>query len=197
MERPPASQSINSYVRIFHATVPIHEATLLHRHELPHVTVSFGNNDFMNAVVGKPETEVEQKDRQIGYSEGGFAHAIRPKSDSAFNNITVELLRAQGTAKNDLEKIVDGPLGDCKSGPDSPLTTDDIFVGTISLANGVNYSATAAHAPQQLTACDHSEFKIDMPGQSGNVLHGGEILWVSQAPPQRSQVRLRRAPQRL
>jgi hypothetical protein len=123
------------------------------------VTVSLGNNDFMNAEVGKPETEVVQKDRQIGYSEGGSTHAIRPESGSAFNDITVELLRPQGAAKNGCEKIVDGPLGDCKSGPDSPLkallklfnlkpasTTDDIFVGTISMANGVNYSATAAHA---------------------------------------------------
>jgi hypothetical protein len=99
----------NPYVRIFHASVPIHEATLLHRHDLPYVTVSLGNNDFMNAVVGKPETEVVQKDRQIGYSEGGFAHTIRPVSDSSFNNITVELLRPQGTARNRCEKIVDGP----------------------------------------------------------------------------------------
>jgi hypothetical protein len=114
--------------------------------------VSLGNNDFMNAEVGKPETEVVQKDRQIGYSEGGSTHAIRPESGSAFNDITVELLRPQGAARNGCEKIVDGPLGDCKSGPDSPLkallklcnlkpafTTDDIFVGTISMANGVNY----------------------------------------------------------
>ena len=63
----------NPYVRIFHASVPIHEATLLHRHDLPYVTVSLGNNDFMNAVVGKPETGVVQKDQQISYSEGGFA----------------------------------------------------------------------------------------------------------------------------
>ena len=181
----------NPYVRIFHASVPIHEATLLHRHDLPYVTVSLGNNDYMNSVVGKPETEVVQKDRQIGYSEGGFTHTIRPVSDSSFNNITVELLRPQGTPKNRCEKIVDGPLGDCKSGPDSPLkailqlfslkpafTTDDIVVDTISVANGVNYSATAAHAPQLLIACDHSEFKIELPGQAANVLHGGEILWV-------------------
>ena len=171
----------NPYVRIFHASVPIHEATLLHRHDLPYLTVSLGNNDFTNAVDGKPETEVVQKDRQIGYSEGGFAHTIRPEKSSSFNNITVELLRPQRTAKNRCEKIVDGPLGDCKSGPDSPLkallklfnmrpalTTDDIFVDTISLASGVNYSATAAHAPQLLFACDHSEFKVDMPGQSAN-----------------------------
>jgi hypothetical protein len=84
--------------------------------------VSLGNNDFTNAVVGKPGIHVAQKDRQIGYSDGGFAHSVRPESGVPFNNITVELLHLQGTARNRCEKIVAGPLGgDCKSGPDSPL----------------------------------------------------------------------------
>lgn len=116
---------------------------------------------------------------------------MRPEKGVPFNDITVELLRPQGTAKNVCEKIVDGPLGDCKSCPDSPLKallklfnvkpafmTDDILVDTISLQGGVNYSATAAHSPQLLIACDHSEFKTEMLGQTSNVLHGGEILWV-------------------
>jgi hypothetical protein len=180
----------NTYVRVFRVSVPVHEATLLHRHDLAYVTVSLGNNDFVNSVVGKQEREVVQHDQQIGYSEGGFAHRIQPVNDSSFNNITVELLRPQGALKNRCEQMVDGPL-DCKSGPDSPLkallklfnlkpafTTDEIVVGTISLANGVNYSATAADGPQLVIACDHSEFKIDMLGQSANVLHGGEILWL-------------------
>lgn len=181
----------NPYVRVFRVSVPINEATPSHRHDHPYVTVSLGNNDFTNAVVGKPTTRAAQKDRQIGYSEGGFAHTVRPENGVPFNNVTIELLRPQGTAKNRCEKIVDGPLDECKSGPDSPLKailkvfnvkpafmTDDILVDTISLAAGVNYSATAAHAPQLLIACDHSEFKTEMPGQTSNVFHGGEVLWV-------------------
>lgn len=181
----------NPYVRVFRVSVPINEATLLHRHDHPYVTVSLGNNDFTNAVVGKPETRIAQKDRQISYSDGGFGHIVRPENGVPLNNVTVELLRPQGTARNRCEKIVDGPLGECKSGPDSPLKallkafnvksafmTDDILVDTISLAGGVNYSATAAHSPQLLIACDHSEFKTEMPGQTSNALHGGGILWV-------------------
>jgi hypothetical protein len=181
----------NPYVRIFRVSVPVNEATLLHRHDHPYVTVSLGSNDFTNAVVGKPETHVAQRDRQIGYSDGGFAHAVRPENGVPFNNITVELLRPQGTARNRCEKIVDGPLGDCKSGPDLPLKallklgnvkpvfmTDDILVDTVSLASGVNYSGSAAHSPQLFIACDHSEFKTEMPGETSNVLHGDEILWV-------------------
>jgi hypothetical protein len=181
----------NPYVRIFHVSVPINEGTLSHRHDHPYVTVSLGDNDFINAVVGKPETHVAQKDRQIGYSDGGFVHTVRPANGDPFNNVTVELLRPQGMARNRCEKIVDGPLDDCKSGPDSPLkallklvnvkpafVTDDILVATVSLASGVNYSAFAAHSPQLFIACDHSEFKTEMPGETSNVLHGGEILWV-------------------
>lgn len=181
----------NPYVRVFRVSVPVNEATLLHRHDHPYVTVSLGNNDFTNSVVGKPETRVTQTDRQISYSEGGFEHAVRPGNGVPFNNVTFELLRPQGTARNRCERIVDGPLDECKSGPDSPLKallkvfnvksafmTDDILVDTISLASGVNYSANATQAPQLLIACDHSEFKIEMSSQTSNVLHGGEILWV-------------------
>src|SRR5579862_7274777 len=90
----------NPYVRIFRVSVPIGEATALHRHDHPYVTVSLGNNDFSNTVVGKPETHVEQRDQQIGYSDGGFVHKVRPENGVPFNDITVELLRPQGTAGN-------------------------------------------------------------------------------------------------
>jgi hypothetical protein len=181
----------NTYVRVFRVSVPAHEATLLHRHDLPYLTVSLGANDLMNAVAGKPEVEVTQKDQQINYSKGGFAHAIRPLNDSSFSNITVELLLPQGTAKNLCEHVVDGPLGECKSDPDSPLksilklfafkrvfTTDEILVGTISLANGVNYTANATDASQLVIACNGSEFTIEIHGHPTATLHGGELLWL-------------------
>ncbi len=173
----------NTYVRVFRVNVPAHEATLVHRHDLPYVTVSLGANDFMNAVAGKPEAEVLQKDQQIGYSKGGFAHAIRPLHDSGFNNITVELLLPQGTPKNLCVHIVDGPVEDCQPDADSPLkgvfATDEIAVDTIALAIAAKYSANAAEAPELIIACDHSDFKIEIPGHAATELHGGEVLWLS------------------
>jgi hypothetical protein len=181
----------NPYVRVFRVNVPANEATLSHRHDHPYVTVSLGANDFTNAVIGKPEAHVTQKDRQIGRSDGGFVHTVRPENSVPFNNVTVELLHPQGTARNRCEKIVDGPVDDCKSSPDSPLKailklvnvtpvfeTDDILVDTLSLASGANYSASAVSSPQLFIACDHSEFKTEVHGETSNVLHGGETLWV-------------------
>jgi hypothetical protein len=173
----------NTYVRVFRVSVPAHEATLLHRHDLRYLTLSLGNNDFINAVAGKPEAEVIQKDQQINYSKGGFAHAIRPLNGSAFNNVTIELLRPQGTPTNLCEHVVDGPVEDCKTDADAPLkgifATDEIAVDTIALANGANYSASSAEAPQLLIACDHSDFKVEMAGRPATELHGGEVLWLA------------------
>lgn len=181
----------NSYVRVFRVSVPAHEATLLHRHDLPYMTVSLGANDLMNAVAGKPEAEVVQKDRQINYSKGGFAHAIRPLNDTSFNNITVELLLPQGTPTNLCEHIVDGPLGECNSELNPALksisnifsskrafATDEISVTTFSLTNGIYCETKAADGPELVIASDGSEFKINMPHQAATKLHGGEILWL-------------------
>jgi hypothetical protein len=39
-------------------------------------------------------------DGQLGYSPGHFAHIARNESDSPFNNVTIELLKPQGTPQN-------------------------------------------------------------------------------------------------
>jgi hypothetical protein len=45
----------NSYVRVFHVSVPPHDATLLHQHDVPYIYVSLGPADVINAIQGKPE----------------------------------------------------------------------------------------------------------------------------------------------
>src|SRR5713226_1083618 len=60
----------NSYVRVFRVSVPGHDATLLHQHDVPYLYVSLGPADVINAVQGKPEAHLTMADGQIGYSRG-------------------------------------------------------------------------------------------------------------------------------
>lgn len=96
----------NAYVRVFRVSIPGHDATLLHQHDLPYVSVFLGAADFVNAVAGKPEVHVTTTDGQIGYSRGGFAHIARTEAGIAFNNLTIELLKPQGEPENICAKIV-------------------------------------------------------------------------------------------
>src|SRR5580704_1349973 len=59
----------NSYVRVLHVEVPGHDATLLHAHDLPYVSVTIGPADFINAVAGKPEVHATPVDATVGYSK--------------------------------------------------------------------------------------------------------------------------------
>src|ERR1700693_1510287 len=105
----------NGYVRVFRVSVPAHGATLLHQHDVPYLYVALGPADVINDIQGKPEAHLVMADGQGGYSRGGFAHIVRTDSGLVFNNVPIELLHPQGEPRNLCIKVIDAPLGTCKS----------------------------------------------------------------------------------
>ncbi|HXY00138.1 MAG TPA: hypothetical protein VEI54_04400 [Candidatus Limnocylindrales bacterium] len=187
----------NSYVRVFRFSLPGHEATLLHLHDLPYVSVSLSPTDFVNAVVGKPETHVTMAEGQVGYSRGGFAHLVRTDQGTALNDLTIELLHPQGEPRNLCQKITDGPLNDCPPGnvdklpTDSPLRqiaqamrvarlfeTDEISVTSFSIALKQNYSESGPQSARLLVVEQNSELQVNRPGEPSKALRGGEVEWL-------------------
>src|SRR5260370_23769918 len=100
----------NDYVRVFRVSVPPHESTLLHQHDVPYLYVSLGPADVINAVQDRPEAHLVMAHGQLGYSPGHFAHIARNLSGAPFNNVTIELLKPQGEPRNLCDKIVAGPV---------------------------------------------------------------------------------------
>jgi hypothetical protein len=183
----------NSYVHVFRVSVPAHDATLLHQHDVPYVYVALGPADVINAVAGKPEVRLVMADGQVGYSRGGFAHIARNDSDIPFNNVTVELLKPQGEPRNLCEKIVDGPLANCPQAASSPAAkalsklfqgkrlfeTDDVLTDSVALTTNFADAPAGARRPRLLIACDKAELRVGLPGESPRSLQGGEVLWLS------------------
>jgi hypothetical protein len=189
----------NDYVRVFRVSVPPHDATLLHRHDLPYVYVSLGPADVSNAVAGKPEARLVMADGQVAYSRGGFAHIARTDAGSSFDNVTVELLHPQGGPHNLCAKIVDGPAGTCPN-PESSATpahptplpssselfeTDEFVAESGVLAPKSKYADKQPVNSGLLVALAETELKVEL---SGNVtpnyerasanLKGGEVYWL-------------------
>jgi hypothetical protein len=186
----------NDYVRVFRVTVPAHESTLLHQHDVPYLYVSLGPADVINAVQGKPEAHLVMADGQLGYSPGHFAHVARNDSDLPFNNVTIELLKLQGEPRNICEKIVEGPVKECSSDfsklpANSPLIalaqamrrrglleTDEMRVTSFSFDLKQNYSESGLQSPQLLVVEDNSELQVQWLGEPAKSLHAGETLWL-------------------
>jgi hypothetical protein len=173
----------NAYVRVLHVEVPGHEATLLHTHELPYVSVTLGAADFVNAVTGKPEAHATLKDAQVGYSKGGFSHLVRTDAGAPFQNFTVELLKPQGAARNLCVKVVaDAPVQDCPAaGADANVPvfeTDEMRVELGSLGAGGKRAEVASESPRLYLVLEQSELTITIPGLGDKTLHTGEVFWL-------------------
>jgi hypothetical protein len=182
----------NDYVRVFRVSVPAHEATLLHQHDVPYLYVALGPADVINAIQGKPEARLVMSDGQVGYSRGGFAHIARTDSGLVFNNVTIELLHPQGEPRNLCQKIVDGPLHDCPQAEENrggiplrvtnrPLPmfeTEETLAKSASLAPKMRYIPSGLQPSQLLIALDSTEIRVDVHGKPSKSLHGGEVLWL-------------------
>jgi hypothetical protein len=100
----------NDLINVYTVAVPPYDATLMHRHDLPYLAINLGPGDLVNIVQGKAQAHLTLQDGQVTYSSGGFAHVVRTDSGAAFRNVTVELAKPQGTARNLCKEIVPGPL---------------------------------------------------------------------------------------
>jgi hypothetical protein len=183
----------NEFTRVYNVSVQPLDATLIHKHDLPYLAVNLGPADLENLVVGKPEVRIVLQDGQVVYSPGGFAHAVRTDSGVAFRNVTVELAKPQGAARNICKQIVAGPLGTCpeqaqtngkKTAPvaaddDIPyFETDEVRVDVVKVAGGKDYVDESPKLDSLLVALTNANLDANLGGQHTSFLHDGDILWM-------------------
>lgn len=178
----------NDYVRVFRVSVPAHESTLLHQHDVPYLYISLGPADVVNAVQGKPEAHIVMADGQVGYSRGGFAHIARVDSGIPFNNVTIELLKPQGEPHNACEKVIPGEAGPCDlshAAPSGPIVirplmeTDDVRVDSFNVKRG-EIIDNLHSSPGLLVDLGAAPVRIvHVPGQLGKTLIAGEVVWLA------------------
>jgi hypothetical protein len=173
----------NDYVRVFRVSVPAHESTLLHQHDVPYLYVSLGPADVINAVQGRPEAHLVMADGQVGYSPGHFAHIARNESNTPFNNVTIELLHAQGEAHNECGLVITGQGAAICDPPfasdwtDTQFETSETRLDLVWLfANGKHTESTSKLA-FLVVGLGGPQVKINAKGKSPKMLREGEVEW--------------------
>jgi hypothetical protein len=187
----------NDFARVYNVTVPPLDGTLLHQHDLPYLYVVLGFADIINAIVGKPELHQVLQDGETHYSPGHFAHIVRTDSGMPFHNITIELVRPQGTPKNLCKDVLPGAPLNCpepapsvanskskKGTPqvasdDSPyFETDEVRVELHKVSSGDDYVDAAPKADALLIGLTNSNLDVNLAGEHIGFLHGGDVLWL-------------------
>jgi hypothetical protein len=181
----------NDFVHVYSVSVPPLDATLIHKHDLPYMAVSLGATEVENDVVGKPAVRLSLEDGQVTYSPGGFAHAVRTDAGMVFRNVTVELVKPQGTAKNLCKQIVPGPLAcpqesakDKKAAADAGddevayFETDEMRVDLIKVSSGHDYVEAMPRRNAVLVALTNADLDVNLGGEHSSFLHDGDVVWL-------------------
>ncbi len=173
----------NDYVRVFRVSVSAHDATLLHQHDVPYLYVSLGPADVVNAVAGKPEARIVMADGQLGYSPGHFAHVARNDSDSPFNNVTIELLHAQGEAHNKCGFVIPGQgAAICDPPPasdwaDTQFETAEARLDLVWLFANGKHTESISKLAFLVVGLGGPQVRINAKGKPPKTLREGEVEW--------------------
>jgi len=180
----------NEYIRAYFVEVPPRDETQLHQHDHDYIFVSLGPADVINAVLNKPEIHLVLKDGETHFTRGSFAHVARNLSDAPFRNITIELLKPQGEARNLCAQIVFGAAtGACDKPQGSAdqergfsvepqLETDEAHLDLVRFGSHSASAKVALPAESLLIALGDSEIQVFLDGKSVKTLRGGEFTWL-------------------
>lgn len=169
----------NAYVRAFFVEIPAHDAALYHRHDLPYVNLPPPGDD--SSAARRAANGTTAAGLRVSYSAGSFSHAVSNSSDTALQNVAVELLRPQGSVRNRCMEAVRGqPLLECDK-PDSAHTdaaSHYMLFETDEIA--VMYSTIA---PGESTRPADAKFSTLVGGFDGivNVIANGDARPIPQA----------------
>ena len=173
----------NEYVRVYYVEAPPHEATLLHQHDHDYIYVSLGASDVVSAVLNKPEIHLQLKDGETHFTRGGFAHVARNLADTPFRNITIELLKPQGEARNKCGEVILNQAArpchviDLVDVAITQFETTEVKLDYVTFFPSEKWEEKASKLAFLVIGFDGTEVKVTKKGESPKTLRGGEVEW--------------------
>ena len=178
-------------IRVLRVRVPAHDTTLLHQHDPDYFWISLGQSTIVNAKLGAPEATVTSPDLSIHYAAGKFAHIARNPGAAPFDNITVELLKAQSGVRNLCDSVSAGPLN-CSAKTTALLSgatehpsfeTKQLRVSLVTVAPGQTMKPATAAGTTWIIALDTLDTKTtkSLSVDAGGKWLGGTFQPASQA----------------
>lgn len=167
-------------LRVLRVRVAPHDTTLLHEHDADYFWIALGASEIVNAKLGAPDAIVASRDRSIHYTPGHFAHVARNRGASPFDNITVELLRAQTHVHNLCEPALANRPTTCgdssafQGAREHPaFATDQLRVSLATIAPRGTMRASAPMRGVWVIALDTLDARSALVVQGEGAWHGG------------------------
>lgn len=185
----------NHYVNLYQVEVSPHDFVILHRHEFDAVSIMLTDAEVTVRGPGKPDVHQTLSDGQIRLQPRGYVHSTTIEGNTAYHNVTIELLLPQQGARNLCAPVIASqPLNcprDQEAAPSatySELPQFETDQTRVSLIRVLPHQGVTLGEPGRfqlivlLDALSMVSLEKDHPA---NQLHPGDFIWFDKAnPPQ-------------
>jgi hypothetical protein len=182
-------------VRAFDVEIFPNDTTLVHQHDADYIWVGLGEAKIVNLPVGKPAVHLLSKDAALHFARGGFAHKAHNEGQTAYRNVTIELLQKQTGARNLCEQVLaEEPVLCAPASADffrarkgvtlqGQFETDQIRFDLLQIDPAEALKITGSKNPPLLIALDKTQALATVEGQATQALRDGDVLAPSEDSP--------------
>jgi hypothetical protein len=115
----------NNFVNVFSVRVEPTDSVLLHRHEYDAIGIMLSDAEITVRAPGKPDSHQKVLGGQLRLQQAGYVHSTVVDGDTAYRNVTVELLLPQEGRRNICAGVISAQPLNCRSAQaDSPAFSE-------------------------------------------------------------------------
>jgi hypothetical protein len=105
----------NDLVNVYSVRVEPKDSVLLHKHEFDAIGIMLSDTEITVRAPGKPDSHQKVLGGQLRLQQAGFAHSTVVDGDTAYRNVTVELLLPQEGRRNICAGVISTQALNCRS----------------------------------------------------------------------------------
>jgi hypothetical protein len=174
----------NDLVNVYSVEVEPKDTVLLHKHDFDAIGIMLSDAEITVRAPGKPESHQKVATGQLRLQHAGYVHSTVVDGDTAYRNVTVELLLPQQNARNICAGVISAQPLNCPSAlpnnaalSEQPqFATNQTKINLIRLKQEQRVTLDASAQNQLVVALDDAAI-VSAANSSSKALRSGDFLW--------------------
>jgi hypothetical protein len=156
----------------------------LHKHEFDAIGIMLGDAEITVSAPGKPDSHQKVAGGQLRLQQAGYVHSTVIDGDTAYRNVTVELLLQQQERRNICAGVISTQPLNCRSAQvdsaafseQSQFETKQTKINLIRLKPQKSFTLDASAQSRLVVVLDEAVV-VSAANNPPKALHSGDILW--------------------
>ncbi|MDQ1409940.1 MAG: hypothetical protein QOJ41_1675 [Acidobacteriaceae bacterium] len=175
----------NDFVNVYSVQVQPKDSVLLHKHEFDAIGIMLNDAEITVSGPGKPAAHHKVVGGQLRLQQAGYVHSTVIDGNSAYRNVTVELLLPQQEGRNVCASVIPAQPLNCPSAQadsaalsEQPqFETNQTKINLIRLKPQQSVTLDASAQSRLVVMLDDTVI-VTAENSPPKTLRGGDILWL-------------------